>query len=138
MKTTVVIGASENTERYSNKVIRELQQKKIPAIAIGSKEGLINETKIQTGFPRADNIDTVTLYIAPKHQPEYYNYVLGLKPKRVIFNPGTENLEFEEKIKNAGIEALEVCTLTMLKVGLFLFLSLITCTEFVNTASGIN
>ena len=138
MKTTVVIGASENTERYSNRVIRLLHEKNIPVVAIGSKAGEIDGIKIQTGLPKINTVDTVTLYVGPQHQLQYYDYVIGLKPKRVIFNPGAENNEFEEKVKKAGIEVLEACTLTMLKVGLFLFLSFISCTEFVNTAGSID
>ena len=119
MKTTVVIGASENTERYSNRVIRMLQHQKIPVVAIGSKQGQIDGIKIQTGFPKIEDVDTVTLYVGPAHQPQYYDYVIGLKPDRIIFNPGTENTEFEEKVRKAGIEVLEACTLTMLTVGTY-------------------
>jgi predicted CoA-binding protein len=62
-------------------------------------------------------VDTITLYIGPAHQPQYYDYVLNLKPQRVIFNPGTENPEFEKKVRDAGIEVLEACTITMLSIG---------------------
>ena len=119
MKKTVVIGASENTERYSNRVIRMLHQQKIPVTAIGLKEGEIDGIKIQTGFPKIEEVETVTLYVGPAHQPQYYDYILSLKPERVIFNPGTENSEFEEKVRSAGIEVLEACTLTMLTVGTY-------------------
>ena len=117
MKPTIVIGASENIERYSNRVTRVLHRQNILAAAIGLKEGEIDGIKIQKGFPKIENTDTVTLYIGPAHQPQYYDYVLSLKPKRVIFNPGTENPEFENKIQDAGIDVLEACTLTMLTVG---------------------
>lgn len=117
MKTTLVIGASENTERYSNRVTRMLSHQNIPVAAVGLKAGEIDGVKILTGFPKIDNVDTVTLYVGTAHQPQYYEYVLGLKPERVIFNPGTENPEFEEKVRKAGIEVLEACTLTMLTVG---------------------
>ena len=117
MKTTVVIGASENPERYSNRVVRMLHHQNIPVVAIGLKEGEIDGVKIQSGFPKVENVDTVTLYVGPTHQPQYFDYVLSLKPERVIFNPGTENPEFEKKVKEAGIDVLEACTLTMLTVG---------------------
>src|SRR5262245_60118594 len=117
MKTTVVIGASENTERYSNRVTRMLHHANIPVAAIGLKAGEIDGVKIQTGFPEIKQVDTVTLYIGPAHQPAYYDYVLNLKPARVIINTGTENPEFEKKVRDAGIEVLEACTLTMLTVG---------------------
>ena len=128
MKKTVVIGASENTERYSNRVVRMLHHQSIPVIAIGLKEGEIDARlndevgqgiKIQTGLSKIENVDTVTLYVGPQHQAQYYDYVLSLKPERVIFNPGTENSEFEKKLKDNGIEVQEACTLTMLTVGNF-------------------
>ena len=119
MKKTLVIGASENTERYSNRVTRMLNHQNIPLVAIGLKAGDIDGVKIQTGLPKIENVDTVTLYVGPQHQAQYYDYVLNLKPERVIFNPGTENPEFEEKIRKAGIEVLEACTLTMLTVGTY-------------------
>ena len=119
MKTTVVIGASENPERYSNRVTRILHHQNVPVVAIGLKAGEIEGVKIQIGFPKIENVDTVTLYVGPKHQPQYYDYVIGLKPERVIFNPGAENPEFEEKVRKAGIEVLEACTLTMLTVGTY-------------------
>ena len=117
MKLTVVIGASENTERFSNRVIKMLLRQNIPIAAIGLKAGEIDGVKIETGFPKIENVNTVTLYVGPTHQPQYYDYVLNLKPERVIFNPGTENPEFEKKIRDAGIEVLEACTLTMLSIG---------------------
>ena len=119
MKTTVVIGASENPERYSNRVTRMLHQQKIPVVAIGLKEGEIDGVKIQKGFPKIEEVDTITLYVGPAHQPQYYDYIIGLRPERIIFNPGTENSEFEEKVRRAGIEVLEACTLTMLTVGTY-------------------
>lgn len=117
MKKTMVIGASENTERYSNRVTRMLHDQNIPVVAIGLKAGEIDGVKIQTGLPKVNEVGTVTLYIGPAHQPQYYDYVIGIKPERVIFNPGTENPEFKKKVKKAGIEVLEACTLTMLTIG---------------------
>ena len=117
MKKTLVIGASENTERYSNRAIRALRKNTISVMAIGLKPGEVDGVRIQTGFPKIEDIHTVTLYINPRRQPQYYEYILSLKPKRVVFNPGAENLEFEEKLKNTGIEALEACTLIMLSIG---------------------
>ncbi len=96
-----------------------LHHQKIPVITIGLKQGEIDGVKIHpsTDGPKIEDVDTVTLYVGPAHQSQYYDYVLSLKPKRVIFNPGTENPEFEEKVRKAGIEVLEACTLTMLTVG---------------------
>lgn len=117
MKKTLVIGASENTDRYSNRAMRMLHHEKIPVVAIGLKEGEVLEMKIQKGFPKLENIDTVTLYIGPQHQPKYYDYIVCLKPRRVIFNPGTENTELEKILRKAGIEPIEACTLVMLSIG---------------------
>lgn len=119
MKQTLVIGASENIERYSNRAVRQLKIHNIPVAAVGLKSGEIEGIKIQTGFPKIENVNTVTLYVGPQHQSQYYDYILSLKPERVIFNPGTENPEFEEKIKKAGIELLEACTLVMLSTGVY-------------------
>lgn len=125
-KLTLVIGASENTERYSNRVVRMLAQQNIPVVAIGMKEGEIypvgntsygvDGIKIQTGFPRIEDVDTITIYVAEKNQPHYYHYIVYLKPQRVIFNPGAENPDFERTLRDAGIEVLQACTLTMLTV----------------------
>ena len=94
-----------------------LHHQNISVVAIGLKAGEIDGVKIQTGMPKIEDVDTVTLYVGPQHQPQYYDYILALKPQRVIFNPGSENHEFEEKVKDAGIEVLQACTLTMLTIG---------------------
>ena len=117
MKKTLVIGASENPQRYSYLAIESLKKHDHEIVALGLKKGIVNGTPIITGNPDLQDIDTVTLYIGPKIQPEYYHYVLSLKPKRVIFNPGTENPEFEELLKQNKIEPVEACTLVMLSVG---------------------
>jgi hypothetical protein len=117
MKTTLVIGASENTDRYSNRAVRMLRKYNHPVIAIGSKAGEIDGVKIQTGLPEIGKIDTITLYIGEKNQPAYYDYILNLKPARVIFNPGAENRELEKRLEEKGIEAIEACTLVMLSTG---------------------
>lgn len=88
-----------------------------PVVAIGLKPGEVDGVKIQTGFPKIEAIDTITLYLNPQRQKQYYEYILSLKPRRVVFNPGTENPEFEKKLKDAGIETVEACTLVMLSTG---------------------
>lgn len=115
-KLTLVIGASENASRYSNMAIRSLRNHDHQVLALAKRSGEVGDVKIQTEFP-AEEIDTVTLYVGPAHQPEYYEKVLKLKPRRVIFNPGTENPEFEDLLEENGIEAVEACTLVMLSVG---------------------
>lgn len=119
MKTTLVIGASEKTDRYSNKAVRLLQYKNKPVVALGKRAGKINETEILTGFPLLKNIHTVSLYLNPANQREYYDYILSLNPKRVIFNPGTENPELYEKLAGKKIEFEEACTLVLLNTGMF-------------------
>lgn len=116
-RTTLVLGASENPERYSYKVIKRLVALEEEVIAVGIKEGEIDGVKIQIGTPHIDNIDTVTMYVGAKNQPSYYDYILSLKPKRIIFNPGAENPELADLAKKNGIEVLEACSLVMLSVG---------------------
>ena len=114
---TLVIGASENPERYSNMAVRMLREYGHEAVALGLREGRISDVDIQTGRPGFGGIDTVTLYIGPQRQDEFFDYVIGLKPRRVIFNPGTENPVFQAKLADAGIEPVEACTLVMLRTG---------------------
>lgn len=115
-KLTLVIGASENPSRYSNMAIRSLRKHDHPVLALAKREGQVGDVKIQTEFPE-EVINTVTLYVGPQRQPEYYDKVLKLNPRRVIFNPGTENPEFENLLEENDIEAVEACTLVMLSVG---------------------
>ncbi len=115
-KTTLVLGASVNTERYSNKAIQKLREKNIEVFALGAKNGTVLDVNIETEKLPFTAIDTVTLYLNPTRQKEYYNYILELKPRRVIFNPGTENLELENLLKENGIETEIACTLVLLSI----------------------
>ncbi len=117
MKKTVVIGASENPERYAYKAAIALQKQNHEVIPIGLTNGEINGIKIINEKMDIANVDTITLYVGAKNQPSWYDYIIGLKPKRVIFNPGTENLEFEQLLQQNKIETIEACTLVMLSVG---------------------
>lgn len=116
-KKTLVLGASENTSRYSNKAVKSLNAHGYEVVAIGRKKGSIDNTEIITETPDWDDVHTVTLYLNPENQKPYYDYILKLKPKRVIFNPGTENEELERKVASAGINTLEACTLVLLSTG---------------------
>lgn len=118
-KLTVVVGASENPERYSNKAILSLVKHGHNVIGLGIKEGEVAGIKILTNKPQLTDVDTVTLYIGPRNQPEWIDYLLQLKPKRIIFNPGTENPEFVALATKNGIECIEACTLVMLSIGNF-------------------
>ncbi len=118
-KKTLVLGASENPERYSYLAINRLHNNGHPVLAIGKKESEVNGVKITTGKPAANDVDTVTVYLNPANQKEYYDYILSLRPKRIIFNPGTENAELEALVKANNIQPMEACTLVLLSTGQF-------------------
>jgi uncharacterized protein len=118
-KPTLVIGASPNRSRFSYRAVQELANFHYPVFAVGIREGEIDGIQIQKPFPELPEIHTVTLYIGAQNQPDYYDFILGLKPQRVIFNPGTENEKFEEQLAKKGIEVVQGCTLVMLYNGLF-------------------
>ena len=114
---TLVIGASENPDRYSNKAIIRLIENGFSVIALGLKAGLIGKTEIISTKPLIYDVDTVSLYVSPKNQDEWMDYIINLKPKRIIFNPGTENPEFYKLANENKIEYIEACTLVMLSIG---------------------
>jgi len=114
MKKTLVIGASENPSRYSNMAIKRLLDNNHEVVALGIKNGTVAGIPIETERKNFEAIDTVTLYVGPKRQPDYYQYILDLEPKRVIFNPGTENPELYSLLHENGIEAEVACTLVLL------------------------
>lgn len=116
-KKTVVIGATENPARYANQATRSLLRYGHAVELIGLRAGTIAGHTIQTGQPTLNDVDTVTLYVGPQNQATLYDYVKAMKPRRVIFNPGTENPVFERELQQAGIESIEACTLVMLSVG---------------------
>ena len=116
-KKTLVLGASENQSRYSYLAIKRLLAHGHEVVAIGSKKGKVQDVDIVTEQTPMDDIHTVTLYLNPTNQKPYYDYILSLKPKRIIFNPGTENEELERKIAQKGTNTLEACTLVMLSTG---------------------
>ncbi|MFK5856112.1 MAG: CoA-binding protein [Bacteroidota bacterium] len=118
-KRTLVIGGSPKPERYSNKAIRKLLSYGHPVESIGLKEAKVESVNIITGMPELTDIHTVTMYIGPQRQPEYYDYILSLSPTRIIFNPGTENSEFSSLAQSNNVEVVENCTLVMLDHGLF-------------------
>ena len=117
MKKTLVIGASENPERYSYKAIKALISHQHEVVAIGLRAGEVAGVAFNSEKKTFEGIDTVTLYVGPQNQPEYYSYIIGLEPKRVIFNPGTENPEFIEQLKACGIYPEIACTLVLLATG---------------------
>lgn len=116
-KKTVVIGVSENPNRYATMATKMLMEFGHEVVPIGKAPGTINDLAIVTGFPAISAVDTVTLYVNPLRQPPLYDYLIGLHPKRVIFNPGTENPELEAILNENGIETEEACTLVLLQTG---------------------
>ena len=113
-KKTLVLGASTNPDRYSNMAINRLVEKEQPVEAVGLKRGEVAGVEIATAKEPFENIHTVTLYLNPKRQEEYYDYILSLKPQRVIFNPGTENPELYKILHENDIEMEVACTLVLL------------------------
>ncbi|CAL67218.1 CoA-binding protein [Christiangramia forsetii] len=113
-KKTLVLGASLNTARYSNLAINRLVKYDQPTVAIGLRKGSVQGVKIETEKVPFQDIDTITLYLNAKRQKEYYDYILSLEPERVIFNPGTENPELYELLRENGIFFENACTLVML------------------------
>jgi uncharacterized protein len=113
-KKTLVLGASDNPSRYSYLALQRLQQYHHPVVAVGKKHSFVGAVEIHKEKKLWENIDTVTLYLNQLHQKEYYDYILSLKPKRIIFNPGAENDELALLASKQGIETKEACTLVML------------------------
>lgn len=113
-KNTLVLGASKNPQRYSYLAMHKLKAHGHPVMAIGKREGSVNNIEIVTGTPPFKDVDTVTLYLNPTNQKPYYDYIISLHPKRIIFNPGTENDELVSLAQQNGIKVLDACTLVML------------------------
>lgn len=119
MKRTVVLGASPKEERYSNMCVKLLQKHNHPTIAIGMQEDKIGEVNIIKGTPLIKDVHTIAIYLAPQNQLDYYNYIIDLKPERIIFTPGAENSTLKTKARAYGIEAIDACPLVMLNTGIY-------------------
>ena len=113
-KKTLVLGASDNPSRYSYLALQRLRKRGHNVVAIGKKTGMVGDVPIETERKEWDNVHTVTLYLNPTHQRQYYDYIVSLKPKRIIFNPGAENDELFAIAKKNGISPIEACTLVLL------------------------
>ena len=116
-KKTVVLGASSNPARYSYLAVQRLRAHNHPVTAIGRRIGQVADVNITKDHLQESDVDTITLYLNPKNQVEYYDYILNLHPKRIIFNPGTENEELIKKAKENNIKPVIACTLVMLGTG---------------------
>lgn len=114
MKKTLVLGASDNPSRYSYLAIKRLRQFGHPVVAVGRKNTTVGDVVIEKEPLKFEDIDSITLYLNPLHQKEYYDYILSLHPKRIIFNPGAENDELTALAAKNGIQTIEACTLVML------------------------
>ena len=117
MKSTLVLGVSLKSDRYSNLAVNRLLDNGIKTKAFGLRKGKIRDVDVKTDFNDFEDIDTITLYIGKKHQSDYIDFILHLKPERVIFNPGTENAELYEILEKNGIEVEIACTLVLLATG---------------------
>lgn len=117
MKKTLVIGASTNPNRYSFMAIQKLTKYGHPVMAIGNKEGEVSGVRITKEKVMFEDIDTITLYLNENNQKSFYDYILDLKPKRVLFNPGTENEELQKLLIKNNIAFEEACTLVLLSIG---------------------
>jgi hypothetical protein len=115
-KVTLVVGASENTSRYSNIAIKRLLSHQLPVLAVGAKKGMVENVTIESDFSSFKNIDTVTLYVGPQNQEALIPQIIQLKPRRIIFNPGTENPAFVKVANENGIETEIACTLVLLSL----------------------
>jgi len=118
-KKTLVLGASTKPERYSFKAVNMLLEYQHPVVAVGAKEGNIKGVNILTGTPDFSDIHTLSLYLGPARQKNVYDYILNLNPKRIIFNPGTENPELYKLAEEKGIDVEEACTLVLLSTNQF-------------------
>lgn len=121
MKKTLLVGATADPSRYAYLAAKMLSEHGVDFVPIGIHSGEVFGHQIVDlrSKPDLKEIHTVTLYINPTHQQEWMDYLIGLKPKRIIFNPGTENPVFFRKATEAGIEVLPACNLVMLSTGQF-------------------
>jgi uncharacterized protein len=121
VKKTVILGATENRMRYAYVAAEMFDERNIPFIPVGIKKGKIFGQKILDlrTKPEIKDVHTVTLYIGPQNQEEWYDYIISLKPQRIIFNPGTENPELMSLAKENGIQVCQACNLVLLSTGQF-------------------
>lgn len=114
---TLVIGASDKPQRYSHMAAVRLKEHDHEIILYGRREGVSADETIRTEWENWEGVDTVTMYVAPNHQPELYERIMELNPRRVIFNPSTENSEFAKMLRDEGILVENACTLVLLSIG---------------------
>ena len=111
---TLVLGAAENPDRYSCKAVKALLRNDYEVVPVGFRSGSIKDTVILTGMPQIEDVDTILIYMGAKKQPDFYDYILNLNPRRVVFNPGAENPELQDILKEKGVEIVNDCALIMI------------------------
>jgi predicted CoA-binding protein len=116
-KKTLILGATPDSSRYAYLAANRLVRTGHPIVNVGIKKGDVAGVPIEPAQEIHTDIDTITLYLGPQNQPPLYDYILATKPKRIIFNPGTENPELRNLAREHGIETLAACTLVMLSTG---------------------
>lgn len=119
MKKTLVLGATPNPSRTAYTAVQRLTSAGFEVVNVGIREGEVAGIPIHTDRPKLEDIHTITMYISPKHQADWYDYILAQNPQRIIFNPGTENPELAQMAKKQNIEVENACTLVMLSVGVY-------------------
>ena len=113
---TLVLGGSLNSFRYSYKAITSLRERGFPVVSIGRKEGLVSDVHIDSALATYEDIHTVSIYLSEENQKKYEEYILSLKPKRIIFNPGAENMKLYQMAESMGVEVMNACTLVLLSL----------------------
>jgi predicted CoA-binding protein len=116
-KKTLILGASSNPGRYSYLALKKLNANKHSVVAVGNRKGNVDGIAIDTEQKPVEDIDTITLYLNANNQKQYYDYILSLQPKRIIFNPGAENEELSALASKNNIKTMEACTLVLLSTG---------------------
>ena len=116
-KKTLILGATPDSSRYAYLAANRLVRTGHPIVNVGIKKGDVAGVPIEPAHEIHTDIDTITLYVGPQNQPPLYDYIINTKPKRIIFNPGTENAELRRRAHEAGIATDYACTLVLLSIG---------------------
>ena len=119
MGKMLVLGAVEKPDRYSCKAVKSLARNGYEVVAVGFKPGFVKDIEILPGTPDIDGVDTILLYMGVQKQKQYYDYILRLNPRRVIFNPGAENPELQDLLAKEGIDTVRDCALIMINTNSF-------------------
>jgi len=118
-ESILILGASTNPNRSSFMATKFLNNRGFTLQAVAGKTGMIDDLEITNNLQNQGPVHTVTIFLNAQRQKDYYDFIISLKPKRIIFNPGTENPELETLAKNHQIQTLSGCTIAMITAGLF-------------------